>query len=56
MKKRKMFENIYDLLTESKFQQEARTELRRFIRNKNVEWDGDRNLISIGKQFKIKLI
>ena len=55
-KKKRMFENIYDLLVESKFQEEAREELRQFIKRKDVKWDGDNNIISIGKHFKIKLL
>lgn len=51
-----MFENIYDLIIESKFELEARKELRKFVNGKNVEWDGDNNIISIGKYFKFKLL
>ena len=52
---RLMFENIYDLIKGGKFEPEARKELKAFIRDKNIEWDGDNNIISLGKHFKINL-
>lgn len=70
-KKRAMFENIYDYLKvlalpknqddewaklSRKFAKQAETDLKRFIKNKHVEWDGDNNIITIGRQFKFKLI
>ena len=53
--KKIMFENIYDLIKGGQFEEEAKKELRKFIRNKNIEWDGDNNIISLGRDFKFKL-
>ena len=53
---KRMFENIYDLIKGGQFEKEAKIELRHFVRNKELEWDGDRNVISLGKRFKIKLL
>ena len=55
-KRRDMFENIYDLIKGGKFEEEARRELRAFIRNKEIEWSGDDDTIKLGKHFTIKLI
>ena len=55
-KRKRMFENIYDLIKGGEFEEEAKKELRRFIYNKNIEWDGDKNIISLGKHFKFKLL
>jgi len=55
-KKEMMFQNIYDLIKGGEFEIEAKNELRHFIKNKNVEWDGDTNTISLGKHFKFKLL
>lgn len=55
-KRKRMFENIYDLIKGGKFENEAKKELQGFIHNKNIEWDGDNNVISLGKQFKFKLL
>ena len=67
----KLFEDIYDILKscgmpkkqndewaklQRKFEKEARKEFGNFVRYKNCEWDGDRNIISFGKYFKIKLL
>ena len=53
---KRMFENIYDLIKGGEFEDEAKKELRAFIKHKNLEWDGDRNIISLGKYFKFKLL
>jgi hypothetical protein len=55
-KKKRMFENIYDLIKGGNFEEEAKKELRGFIKNKHIEWDGDNNTISLGKYFKFKLV
>jgi len=55
-KKKAMFENIYDLIKGGTFEQEAKKEIRAFIKYKNIEWNGDTNIISLGRDFKIKLI
>lgn len=70
-KQKKMFENIYDLIKvcglsdkqndswgqlSRKHGKEAKKELDQFIRNKNIEWDGDKNIISLGKHFRFKLL
>ena len=55
-KKERMFENIYDLIKGGDFEIEAKKELRAFIKNKNIEWDNDNGIISLGRDFKIKLI
>lgn len=54
--RKRMFENVYDLIKGGKFEEEARRELRKFIKNKNIEWNGDNNTITLGKHFQIKLI
>jgi hypothetical protein len=54
-KKRKMLENIYDIIVKSAFKEEARRELDNFLKNKDVVWCGDSNTIRIGKHFAIKL-
>ena len=53
---KQLFEDIYDLIKGGEFEQEAKINLRKFIKNKEVEWDGDNNIISLGKYFKFKLI
>ena len=55
-KRKQLFEDIYDLIIGSKFEKEARHNLRTFIKDKNVEWDGDNNAISLGRDFKFKLL
>jgi hypothetical protein len=55
-KQKRMFENIYDLIKGGQFEEESKKELRSFIKNKNIEWDGDKNIISLGKKFKFQLI
>ena len=56
MRDKRMFENIYDLIKGGKFEEEARRELRRFIKYKNIEWSGDDNTISLGKHFTFQLL
>ena len=71
IKQRKMFENIYDLIKvcglsdkqndnwgqlSRKHGKEAKKELGQFIRNKNIEWNGNTNIISLGKHFRFKLL
>ena len=51
-----MFENIYDLVKGGEVEQEAKKELRQFIKEKEIEWDGDNNTIKLGKRFTIKLV
>jgi len=55
-KSKRMFENIYDLIKGGQFEDEAKKELRKFIYNKKIEWDGDENIISLGKHFRFKLL
>lgn len=55
-KHKRMFENIYDLIKGGEFEQEAKKELRQFIKEKNIEWDGDNNIISLGKRFRFQLL
>lgn len=70
-KHKKLFEDVYDILKgcglpksqnddyaemQRRFEKEARREFGNFMRNKNCEWDGDKDIISFGKRFKIKLI
>lgn len=52
----KQFENIYDVMCKTEFHDEARKEFTKFMQGKELEWDGDNDIISIGKTFKIKLI
>jgi len=54
--KKRMFENIYDLIKGGQYEEEAKKEIRQFIKYKNIEWSGDDNTISLGKHFIIKLI
>ena len=54
-KQKRIFEDIYDLIKGGKFENEAKKNIKRFIKNKNVKWDGDNNTISLGKHFVIKL-
>ena len=51
-----LFEDIYDLIKGGQFENEAKKNIRKFIKNKNIEWDRDKNVISLGRDFKIKLI
>jgi len=51
-----LFEDIYDLIMGGRFEQPARRNIRKFIRKKHIEWDNDKGVISLGRDFKIKLI
>lgn len=53
---KQQFQNIYDVICNTSFSSEARKELNTFLKGKQVEWDGDNNIITIGKHFKFKLI
>ena len=53
---KRMFENIYDLIKGGQFEVEAKKELRKFIKGKELEWDGDNHTVSLGKRFIIKLV
>jgi len=55
-KQKDIFEDIYDLIAGTQWENEAKKNIRTLIRNKDIEWDGDNNIISLGKRFKIKLI
>lgn len=55
-KKKRMFENIYDVVSRTMFEDEARKELDTFLRNKDTEIDLDNDTIKIGKHFTIKLV
>ena len=55
-KRKRIFENIYDLIKGGDFELVAKNQLRAYIKYKNIDWDGDNNIISLGKHFKIKLI
>lgn len=39
-KRKQLFEDIYDLLIESRWEEESKDEIRKFIKDKNVSWDG----------------
>lgn len=69
MEKNKIMENIYDLIKETalsnrqnddwailsrKHQKEAKRELGRYLRYKNIEWEG--NKIKIGKHIVLTII
>jgi len=54
--KKQLFQDIYDMIKGGKFEAEAKKNIRKFIKNKNVEWDGDHNTISLGKYFVIELL
>jgi ribosomal protein L19E len=53
---KKLFEDIYDLIKGGDFEKEAKSNIRHFIKNKEIAWDGDNDIISLGKRFKIKLL
>lgn len=55
-KHKQLFEDIFDLIKGGEFEEEARKNLRRYIKNKNIEWDRDKNTITLSKVFKIKLL
>jgi len=55
-KHKQLFEDIYDLIKGGEFEQEAKKNIRKYIMDKELEWDGDNNTISLGKKFKIKLL
>lgn len=55
-KAKRLFEDIYDLIKGGQFEEEAKNNLRRFIKDKNIEWDGDNNIISLGRDFRFKLL
>jgi len=67
----RMFENIYDIIKvcslsnkqdddwaelSRKHADEAKKEMHRFIKDKELEWSPEDNTISLGKRFKIKLL
>ncbi len=70
--KKRMFENVYDILKgiyvenkkplneweelSLKHYNEAKKEMKAFVRNKVIEWDGAKNIIKIGSYFTITLI
>ena len=51
-----MFENVYDIICNTQFKAEAQQEMTQFLKGKKVEWDGDKNIITIGKHFRFQLI
>jgi len=53
--KKRMFENIYDLIKGGEFEKEARKELNSFLRGKQISWDGITGVIKIGRDFIIKI-
>jgi len=56
LKAKRMFENIYDILGNTDFQGEAQKEWTKFLKGKEIEWDGDKNIIKIGRDFKFQLV
>lgn len=66
-----MLENIYDAIKilalpsdqedgwtklARQHEKDAKRELRKFMYNKSITWDGDNNTISIGRDFVITLV
>ena len=51
-----LFQDIYDLIKGGKFEAIAKKNIRKFIKGKNLEWDGIENTITLGKYFVIKLV
>ena len=51
----KMVENIYDIILQTQFEQEARKELKKWIGKKNVSVDYEHGIIEIGTNFKLTL-
>jgi len=51
-----IFEDIYDLIKGGQFEKEAKKNIRKFIKYKNIEWDNDHKIISLGRDFKLQLI
>ena len=56
LKNKRMFENVYDIICNTQFKAEAQQEMTQFLKGKKVEWDGDKNIITIGKHFRFQLI
>jgi len=54
--RKQLFEDIYDLIKGGKFEKEAQKNIRKFIKDKHIEWDGNNNTITLGKYFIIKLL
>ena len=50
-----MVENIYDIILQTKFEQEAKKELKKWIGNKNVSVDYEHGILEIGNNFKMTL-
>jgi len=55
-KHEKLLEDIYDLIKGGEFEAEAKKNIRAFIKHKHIEWDNQMKTISLGRDFKIKLI
>ena len=55
-KHEQIFEDIYDMIKGGQFEQEARNNIKKFIKYKNIEWDNNSKTISLGREFQIKLI
>jgi len=55
-KHEQIFEDLYDLIKGGQFEEEAKKNIRKFIKIKHIEWDNDNKTISLGRDFKIKLI
>jgi len=51
----RMFENIYDLIKGGAFEEQARKEIRQFVRRKEIGWDADNHTISLGRDFQITM-
>ena len=51
-----LFQDIYDLIKGGQFEQEAKKNIRKYIKTKHIEWDNQKKIISLGQEFKIKLI
>lgn len=53
--RKQLFEDIYDLIKGGEFEQEAKANIRKFIRYKELEWSPEDGTIKLGKYFIIKL-
>lgn len=52
-KSKAIVEDIYDIINDTKFENEARRRLDKLLQGKNVEVDFETNTISIGRKYKI---
>ena len=52
----KMVENIYDVILQTEFEQEAKKKLKKWIGKKNVSVDYEHGILEIGSNFKMVVL